>query len=251
MLVNSLTLEDKFAVSIVNIPVLKNFLINKDSLNDQRNDYEFDPYIYFYLLKDSKYLNVDIETLDLFLNSFNSNRNSLVLVSRFLAESMTPNVINSFFSDSNMIKGLISNSLKHISLSILIINKANQQDVCLNKRSLSNIISNSNFVKVNENLRKLIYENFINISSSYGRNRLDNSERILVRNCLASGVRKSQKHLSSDSDLILSYCNNLDKYSKFQMRIVFPQKGMLTQSQEEDETIEERLVRQYIRLLLT
>lgn len=249
--VSSLTLEDKFAISIINISVLKNFLINIDSLNDQRSDYKFDPYIYFYLVKDSDHLNVDIEKLDLFLNSLNASRNSSILVARYLAESMPSNVINSFFSDSNVIKGVIKNSLKHASLAMLIINKANQQDECLNKRSLSNIISNSNFAKVNENLRKLIYENFINISSSYGRNRLDNSERILVRNCLAAGVRKGQKHLSSDSELMLSYCNNLDKYSKFQMRIVFPQKGMLTQNQEEDETIEESLVRQYIRLLLT
>ena len=249
--VSSLTLEDKFATNIINIPVLKNFLINIDSLSDQRNKYKFDPYIYFYLIKDDSHLNVDIEKLDLFLNSLNASRSSLVLVAKILAGSISPNVSNTIFSDHGMFKGIVSNSLKHVSLAMLIVNKANQEDTCLNKRSLSKIILNSNFVNINENLRKLIYENFINISTSNGRNRLDSSERILVRNCLASGVRKGQKHLSSDSEIILSYCNNLDKYSKFQMRLVFPQKGMLIQNQEEDETIEESLIRQYIRLLLT
>ena len=248
MLVDSLTLEDKFAISLINTPILKKLLTNKDSVNDQKSENTFDPYIYFYLLKDNKDLNVEIESLEIFLSSLEASRNSLVLVAKFLAESISSNAASSLFSSRSLINGIIDNSFKYLTLSMLILHEANKKDVCLDKKSLSNIISNSSFLNVNKNLRQLIYENFINISSNYGRNRLDSSERIVVRNCLSSGIRKSQKHLSSDSDVILSFCNNLDKHSKFQMRLVFPQKGLLTQ---EEEIVEENLVRQYVRLLLT
>jgi len=244
----SLSYKDNFALKVINYPSLKEFFLNKESYRDKTNDFKFDPYIYFCLLVINQDHKVTSDDFRFFLESFSGSKRSMTLVAKFLAKSTSKDMIESLLQHKKTAQKIVKNNFIYNQLIIPAIFELNSRDICIDKRILSNIISKPLFAYANDELRNIVYENFINLSTSYGRNKLGNSERIVVRDCLASGIRKNQRHLETDSDLILSYCNNLDKHSKFQMRIVFPKKGMLSQEQE---VVEESLIRSYIRLLLT
>ena len=244
----NLSYEDTFAAKIINHSTLKQFFLNKQNVRDLTNDFKFDTYIYFYFLVNNEDVEVEPDDLLFFADNFTGSKKSAITVAKFLSKSSSKDIIENVLDNKKAFQGMIKNSFNYTLIIMSIISGANHLDLCIDKKILSNIIADRYFSTVNNDVRKLVYENFINISDSYGRNKLGSSERIIVRDCLSSGLRKNQKHLKADKELILSYCNNLDNHSKFQMRIVFPGKGMLSQDQD---VVEESLVRQYIRLLLT
>tara|TARA_Y100000592_G_scaffold52319_1_gene82672 strand:- start:1229 stop:4390 length:3162 start_codon:yes stop_codon:yes gene_type:complete len=142
----------------------------------------------------------------------------------------------------------IYNTEGFLSLIIELVKKCNEQGITFNKEHLSELIYGMRFETVDDADRHEVLTNFITMGSNNEKNYLDTKKRVLVRDCLKKCLKSGNKHLSQDYDFIMSLCKDLDHYTKFQLRTVFPNEPLLAVSEED---VNEYLIRNYIKLFFS
>ena len=135
-----------------------------------------------------------------------------------------------------------------LSLIIELVKKCNEQGIKFHKEYLAELIYGMRFETIDDNDRHEVLTNFISIGSNNQKNYLDIREKVIVRNCLKKCIKSGNKHLAQDYDFIMSLCKDLDHYSKFQIKTIFPNEPLLAASPEESN---ESIIRNYIKLFFS
>ena len=126
----------------------------------------------------------------------------------------------------------------------LLVKRCNQDNIGFYKEHLAKIFYNDRFKNLSNNDRQEILTNFISKGSDQEENYLDTRDRAIVRDCLKDCLAKGTS-LQKDYDFIMDLCENLDRYSRFQLRTVFPKEERL-----KDKDSNEALIMSYIKLFL-
>ena len=253
--------ENRFSFlnELVKLPDIKEFLLRLEpSYNSYRSGGDLsDLYCAFYVSANNSLNRQELLTLfTKYINVISEDESSpeeLGLLSGGGASTINSMITSTITIDKNFTKSIgrlinrryVYNNIHFFDLIKTIVNECNKKNIGFYKEYLAEMFYNQAFKSESINVRHMFLTNFIQKGSDGEDNYLDTRDRVVVKNCLRDCIKK-RKILSYDYNFIMDLCQNLDEYSKFQLRTAFPNEERI-QAKETNEM----LIRNYIKLFFS